>query len=244
MKFYPTFLLSFLSQSYISISTRHPSIFSREEWRTIPYQHTPATILDKLKDILLQIPILLKRLDVLTSTPLESWHKAEKANIENDTRGVMIQLDGLEDILKAVSYPTNLSTVLINDAISPSAPQIQDSTTPMAIAYQRTAKTLCLYILSCFHINSQEELRVYCTDTLDSAQGLFDGEVLHSSYWRQVLLLKIVAFAVPGDCEKKIAWEILEGWAGKTGLCGIKMRGHSSAWDINVASILSQIMAL
>jgi len=113
----------------------------------------------------------------------------------------------------------------------------------MAISYHRTAKALCLYILSCFHPSSQKELHEFCTEILDLAQGLFDGEVLHPSYWRHVLLLKVVAFAAPGNFKKEVAWAILEGWAGKTGFGGIKMRGQASAWEVDIASILGQGMA-
>lgn len=219
--------------------SRQPSIFSREEWHTIPYQKYPQTTSDKIKDILHQVPILLSRLDVLSSSTAISWQAAEKANVENDTRGILIQLNSFEETLKNDCYPVDVDTVLKYDFTNASPPT-QDPTTPMAIAYHRTAKILCLYILSCFHASPEEELRVYCTRTLRFAEGLFDGDVLHPAYWRQVLLLKIVAFAVPGNYEKKIAWAILEGWAGKTGLCGIKMRGQSPSWDVEIASILSR----
>jgi len=181
------------------------------------------------------MPVLLNRFDVLNSAPASHWREAERANIESDTRGILIQLNNSEEGLKVDSYPTDLNVMLVHD-FSSSAPHTQDPTTPMAIAYHRTAKILCLYILSWFHGSLQEELHNNCTDILESAQGLFNGGMLHPSYWRHILLLKVIAFAAPRNSLKEGAQTILDDWARKTGLCGIKMGGQVSAWDVDIAS--------
>ena len=166
---------------------------------------------------------------MLASVSPSSWQPTEKADIENHIRGILIQLDDLHETLKADSYPTDIDTILTYDFAYPVV-HTPHSATPIAIAYHRAAQSLCLYILSYLDRSSIEEFREHCMNILKSAQKLFDGEVLHPSYWRHVLLLKIVAFAIPGKHEKEIAWGILEGWAAKTGLLGIQMRGQSSAW--------------
>ena len=214
-------------QMSICVARRQPCVFSQEEWLTAPYLQTAPSTADKLLNLLIQIPGLLARLDTVNSSPNNQFLEGEKVAIETETHTFLIELDHHWDSIISESNGTDPHTLLIQEPTNSSSPI--DSTIPIAVSHFRCAKTLCLYILTCFYPRYEQDLTSFCSESLDLAEMLQAAEEINPSWPRMVSLLQIIIFSTPFHADERRACGILEGWAKTTGFLGIAMNGKIGA---------------
>ncbi|KAH8601104.1 hypothetical protein B0O99DRAFT_589185 [Bisporella sp. PMI_857] len=217
---------------HISIARRIPSIFSKESWRTVPYCHQPITTSAKVRDLLLQIPSILQRLDNLPQESIPQLLIDERASIEVETQAFLLQLDHLWQNFLESTDNGDPNIFLTKDFGKFPETERDITTMGMAVAHHRCAKMLCLHILSCLHLVYENELEVHFSETLNLVETLFAGHDLNlnPSYPRFIWLLRCLSFTSQRVEDKQRACSVLERCATNTGLWEIKMEGQARSW--------------
>jgi len=104
----------------LSLLSRHPTFLSSDEWRFTPWELHDKSPLDHLLDIVVLMPSLFQRADVLISVPADLGRRRVAQNLLAECLALEAQLDDWHLRIQSSNTPTATRAYWAPDPSSPS----------------------------------------------------------------------------------------------------------------------------
>lgn len=104
----------------MSLLNRQPTFLALNEWRITPWEVHEKTLLDHLLDIVVLLPALFHRADIITPAPPALIRRLEAQILLSDCLAIEAKLDNWHSRLQSINTPTSTSAYWAQDPNSPS----------------------------------------------------------------------------------------------------------------------------